>query len=419
MNFDTVIIGGGLSGLACGISLQQQGQKCAIVSIGQSALHFSSGSFDLCSFPNGNSTTNLKEKVSDMLSQKVDHPYQKIGEENLESLMIRSKKLLSDAGIETYGNEKHNHYRVTPMGKLTPTWLIQKGCAMLDNSVFPWKKVQIFDIDGYLDFFADYIENESVKKRIEVIKSSINLPVLDILRSNPTGLIATSIARELDKKENKQQLIDLLKSKQVNSDIVLLPACMGSDCDTISTQLSKELGVEVMLIPTLPPSVAGATMQNKLVSYFKHTGGVYMLGDTVNKADIENDTVKRIYTTNHTDIPLSASNFVLSSGGLFSKGLIASNRDVQEPLFNLDVIYERDRNQWYNKNIFQPQAYQSFGINVDNHFRGTKDNKAFKNLYAIGAILGNCNPLSEGSGGGIALLSALFVSDLITKGGIK
>ena len=50
MKFDNIIIGGGLSGLTAAIESAKSGRKTAIVTTGQSALHFWSGSFEfLCS----------------------------------------------------------------------------------------------------------------------------------------------------------------------------------------------------------------------------------------------------------------------------------------------------------------------------------------------------------------------------------
>ena len=53
MKFDTIIIGGGLSGLTCGIALAKKGKNVAMVYGGQSNLHFNSGSFDLIGYNDG------------------------------------------------------------------------------------------------------------------------------------------------------------------------------------------------------------------------------------------------------------------------------------------------------------------------------------------------------------------------------
>ena len=77
MKFDTLIVGGGLAGLTCGIRLQKNGVKCAIVSTGQSALHFSSGSFDLLNeLADG---TKVDNPVAAADKVRANHPYAKLG----------------------------------------------------------------------------------------------------------------------------------------------------------------------------------------------------------------------------------------------------------------------------------------------------------------------------------------------------
>lgn len=414
MKFDTVIIGGGLSGLICGIRLQQKNKKCAIISTGHSALHFSSGSFDLYSMTNGDVSTNILAKVTELVKEKKEHPYAKIGIQNIERLMIDAKKVLSDAGISTYGNEKDNHYRLSPMGKMLPTWLTQAGYAVADSmESLPWKNVTVFGIQGYLDFFAHFIADELQAMGVKTQTQMFDLPILETLRLNPTGLIATSIARELDKPDNRAALVQILKDKSKDSDTILLPACVSMACDEIVEILKKETGKNVVLIPTLPPSVAGASMQKRLTNYFKELGGVYMLGDTIEKADLNGNKVDRVYSHNHTDIPFMADNYVLASGGFFSKGLVASNQSVSEPLFNLDVDFDPVRGNWYNKEVFDEQEYQTFGVKSTPEFKAQKDGSTIDNLYVAGAILGGYNPIKEGTGGGVSLLTALFVADQI------
>ena len=193
----------------------------------------------------------------------------------------------------------------------------------------------------------------------------------------------------------------------------MLPAVLGLDKTDMLKYLKDVTGCEVLVLPTLPPSVPGIHAQLQLRKYFQELGGVYMLGDNVMRADIEEGKVIRLYSYNHGNIPFVAENVVLATGSYFSQGLIATDNQVYEPVFGLDIEYPADREQWMDLNFFAKQAYQSFGVKTDASFRAVRQGKVLENLYVAGAVLEGFNALKEGCGAGVSLLTALEVGKQI------
>ena len=66
MKFDTIIIGGGLSGLTCAAMLVKSGHKVGLVTAGQSTLHFNSGSFELLGCYKGEAVEKPLEAIKQL-----------------------------------------------------------------------------------------------------------------------------------------------------------------------------------------------------------------------------------------------------------------------------------------------------------------------------------------------------------------
>ena len=297
MKFDSVIIGGGLAGLVCGIRLSKAGRRCAIISSGQSALHFSSGSFDLLgALPDGTPVTAPAESVAETIRQAPEHPYARIGAERFGALAAEAAALLAEAG---------------------------------------------------------------------------------------------------------------------DAEAVLLPAVLGIDRRDAAAQLERQAGRPVAMVATLPPSVPGLQAQLQLRRYFQQSGGVYMLGDTAVRYEAEGGRITALYTADHGDIAFEADSYVLATGSYFSQGLVAGMDGVREPLFGLDVACAADRGAWYDRDLFAAQPFELFGVKCDERLRGLRDGRAVENLYAIGAGLAGFNPVKEGCGAGVSMLTALAAAERI------
>ncbi len=415
MKFDTIIIGGGLSGLVCGIRLQKAGKKCAIISAGQSAMHFSSGTFDLLGrMPDGKPVEKPFEAIGDL---NENHPYRVLGDKAVSRYAEAAPAFFGACGIKVTGSAAENSWRITPTGERRPAWLTLSDFTELkskDEKI--GKKALIVNILGYLDFNTKFLADSFEKQGTVCRIVSLQLDEMERLRKNPSEMRSTNIARVMDRDGIWEKAARQIKEMIKDEDVVVLPAVFGLKDGAVVDMMRVIIGVKTIFIATMPPSVPGIRAQMTLKSEFEKAGGRFFLGDSVKEAEFgEDGLVKSVKTANFGDISVYADNFVLATGSFFSKGLIATPDKVYEPVFGIDLAYEENRADWFDRNFRKKQNYISFGAVTDSNMNVSIEGRKIGNLYAIGSLLGGCNALYEGCGGGVAIVSAMAAADAILE----
>ena len=373
MKFNTVIIGGGLAGLVAGISLQKAGKSTAIISEGQNALHFFSGTF-----------------------------------ESIEEAPGRITDLFAEAGIGL-------HY--TPGVRVMPMGTFKKAALSLEDiSLFAEPKVGnralIVSFTGYHDFFCQFLAEGLQKQGTECRVKFLNLPELEQLEKSPSEMRSVQIARTMDRIwENVVREVRILLRDE---DTVILPQVFGLKDASVLSRIRQGIPAQVLFVGTLPPSVPGIRTQMLLKRRYELLGGTYLMGDEATGAHVHEGVVHSIVTHNLGNHFLEADNFILATGAFFSKGLKSNPFEISEPVFGLDVEQAEDRSDWYNPEFMREQPYMKYGVSCDEQLRPLKGGAPLKNLFAIGSILGQTQP-TLGTGGGLAIRSALAVADQILK----
>lgn len=414
MKFDTIIIGGGLAGLICGLRLQKAGKNCAIVSAGQNAMHFFSGGFGLLSrLQDG---TPVESPLEAIPSLDPSHPYAKIGAENIRKYAEEAKALLRENGMEMEGSAEKNRYFISASGTLKPAWLTIDDIASAggkDEQIAG--SALIVNIEGFLDFNTAFIADAFEKRGTKCKITSVTTDELRQLRRNPSEMRASNIARLMDNAAIREKFVSTVKSEisAGKYDAVILPAVFGLKSGATVKAVREALGVKTLFIGTLPPSVPGIRSQMQLKQAFEAAGGTFLMGDEVIGADIRDGKVTCVKTANLGDVTLTAENYVLASGSYFGHGLVSGIDKVTEPVFDADVICSAERDSWYDKDFFSRQNFMGFGVASDSRFHVLKNGAAIGNLYAAGSVLGGFNPLYEGCGAGVAIMTAFHISDSI------
>ena len=416
MRFDVVIIGGGLTGLAAGLALLGAGKSCALLNSGQSALHFSSGSFDfLNALPDGTPVENPARALEALAGMAPAHPYSMLGPERTLALAEEAEYLLQEWEVPMEGSVRSNHLRLTPLGLMAPCWLSAPDLmTALPDGRFPWKRVLLLNLEGFLDFYPEILASNLAAMGVETDCRYVTVPPLEVLRNNPSEFRSINIARVLDKPENLERLADQLSGFCQDFEAVLLPACLGQFSLGPVQELERRLARPVRLVPTLPPSLLGARVSRILTRRFVELGGNYMPGDKAVGYAVEDGRITRLFTENHEDIPLEADHYLLATGSFFSQGLKADQHAIRESVFALDLVEAPgDRARWSAPNFFDPQPYSGFGVRVDAAMRGFMGGRCVENLHAAGMVVGNFDAVRLGCGAGVALVTALAAVEAI------
>ena len=412
MKADVVFIGGGLAALVSGIKLLEAGKNVIIISTGQSALHFSSGSFCLI---NKIGDRPIERPLEHINVLSADHPYRKAGSiEALRSDLEDAKRIIVESGLDLVGSIDKNHYSLTPFGVFTPAWLTLDDHLTVESLTdVPFSSASIIGIDGFLDFFPRFISNGLSKYGVQTVESSVNIKEFNTLRDNPTEMRAPNIARSLDD-EGIVRYAEAINRNIKGCDIAIIPAVVGLNDSLQMKRLRELVDCSLYSVPTIPVAVPGIRTKILLQQRFTSLGGWYLLGDKVTDGVIDEGHLVSVNTANLGNTPVKATHFVLASGGLFSRGLKSSIEKVYEPIFGVNVNYESNRELWYDKNFYNPQPFMRFGVETDGKFRCRLGAVTIDNLYAIGSILSfDFDPLSQGMGAGVTLASAMSVANQI------
>ena len=414
MRMDTVIMGGGLSGITCGIALAKRGQRVTIVASGQSTLLFNGGSMELLGHIEGKAVTAPLEAIGTL---PQSHPYSKIGADNIATLADEAKQLLADAGIDMEGSAAVNHWRITPMGVAKPAWLTLNENMRIDSlDKLPAKHMTLMCIRGFFDQPNGMLAQGLRELGFDVKAVEFTTDDITALRRSPSEMRATTLTKRLVSHNALQRIADQINNLAGEAEMVLLPSVFGQTDSTEFQTLQSLVKKPLRLVATLPPSVAGGRMQTLLRHYFKMLGGNYLMGDSAVSGQFDGDRLLSVTTAKLGDMPLRANNYVLATGSFISRGLVADYERVYEPVFDLDVDADGDREQWTRFDVLEPQAYSRYGVATDGDLRCMKQGKPIQNLHAIGSVLSGHDAIKMGDGTGVSLLTALAAAKNILSG---
>ena len=405
---DVLVVGGGLAGVTAALAARRTGARTRLVSHKQSTLRNASGLVDVLGYFDGDGP--LAEPFEAIEHLHEDHPYQRAGRSALESGLALFDEVTgaSYCGAHTTTNA----LIPTPAGTVKPT--ARYPASMASGLASDARDVLLVGFERLTEFDAPLVSAQLSEQGVPATVRGVTLefPVEVSPDADPTRFATLLDANADSGVENVRRAVAERVAAHLDGEKrVGFPAVLGLESPhEVREALERILSVDVFEVPLGPPSVPGIRLEKLLFEALFEAGVLIETGNPVvgaqSTADGNSERVTSVLVDrNNSTVPYAAEEFVLATGGLVGQGLDSSREEVVEPIFGCHVPHPDDRSLWYEDDAFGDHAFARFGLDVDTQLcpQDGDGTRAFENLRAAGAVLGNYDYAAEKSGSGVSL----------------
>jgi glycerol-3-phosphate dehydrogenase subunit B len=414
---EVLVIGGGIAGVTSALAAARAGADVRLLSYKQSSLRQASGLIDLLGYVDGEIVVDPYEAMADL---HADHPYRLVG-----TGTVREAMALFDETIEGYRGDHTETNALLPThgGTVKPTARYPAGAA--EGVASDGRDTLLVGFETLVDFDAPLAASHLAAAGAPFAADGATITFPGDLQADAK---VTRYAKLLDqdspvavegnKVGARTALAERVKPHLEGHERVGFPAVLGDDhTEAVRAALADELGAAVFEVPMGPPSLPGLRLEDRLFDALDRSGANYEAGNPVVGYEGGGRIDHVVVDRNGADVPYSADQYVLATGGLVSKGVESDREAVREPIFDCHVPHPEDRYDWFEDGVFDDHAFAQFGVDAGPNLRprDRTGEPEFANLRAAGATLGGYDFAAEKSGSGVSIATGYAAGRAATE----
>lgn len=358
-HFDLIVAGAGIAGITSAAAAAGRGLRVALVSTGPGSFVLGAGCVEV---------------------QNMDR-----GMPSLDEAMGFFRNLTELAGCGFRGGLGEVRYIPTILGSFQTVSLAP--FYMWSGEPEAAAQVAVVGIKGLSSFDSNFVA-ERLVYHAGLLGRGSTYVAREIELSIAEGTVAGTLqfGNRFDRDARfRAELCDALRPIAAKASLIILPGILGLKSGQEEIEgLEKELGCLLCELPTLPPSVPGMRLFNRLEARLRRAGVEFFTGFPIQKLQIENARCKGVLLdTPARPLRLSSESLILATGP-FSGRLLGNH---------------------------------SFGVNGDLRPVDATGALIAENLYAAGAILRSSS--SARGGNAMAILTGYAAGMLAAGAGVQ